>query len=147
MRCAEDPIYTGGGGIAEIQQYFISDKSLSASSQPSTFSHLLERKIVAPEVPIPVLNNFLLRNLSAAQFTHRFSGVNSTKLALVHTRPDLSGRQQPTLFATFTKVGFDRDFTRAMLYAEVTCGEVSGREYAYLAKARYHGWQPGMSIE
>jgi hypothetical protein len=37
VQCAEDPTYTGGGGIAEIHQYFVSDQSLSASSQPSCF--------------------------------------------------------------------------------------------------------------
>ncbi len=141
--CAEDPKYAGEpgeGGFAEIHRYFVSDESISAFSQPSAFAQLMGRKIAAPFVPINVFNNFVVRNLSAAHFTKRFSGANSEKLALEHALPDMSDLQQPTLSARFTKVGFNRDFSWAMFYAEVHCGEASSREYVYLAKAYYRGW-------
>lgn len=95
--CAEDPKYAGEpgeGGFAEIHRYFVSDESISAFSQPSAFAQLMGRKIAAPFVPINVFNNFVVRNLSAAHFTKRFSGANSEKLALEHALPDMSDLQQ-----------------------------------------------------
>jgi hypothetical protein len=137
--CAEDHRYTRGTGITEIHQYFVLKDSISAPSQPSTFSHLVERKIQAPEASIAVLNSWFLLNLSTERFTDGFSGVGSERLVLMQTQPDLSSARQPSLVARFTRVGFNHDFTMAMLYAEVSCGGASSKEYAYLAKAHYPG--------
>ena len=45
--------------------------------------------------------------------------------------------EQPTLWASFTKAGFNRDFTKTMFYAEVTCGGKTGREYVIMDKVPY----------
>ena len=47
--------------------------------------------------------------------------------------------EQPTLSARFTKAGFNRDFTKAMFYAEVICGGKTGREYVIMDKVPYAG--------
>jgi hypothetical protein len=140
VQCAEDPRYTGGvGGLAEIHRYFVWEQTISTLSQPSTFVPIVERKIRAPETPIAVLNNWFLRNLSSEQFVQGFSGGGREKrLALVQGEADKTS-EQPTLVVRFTKVGFNHDFTMAMLYAEVSCGATSSREYAYLAKEENRG--------
>jgi hypothetical protein len=87
-----------------------------------------------------MFNNFLFRNLSAEELTPKFSAGNSQVLVLARTQPDLSATSHPALWAKFTNVGFNRDFSWAMFYADVSCKGVNGGEYVYMRKAFHHGW-------
>jgi len=135
VRCTADPRYTGRLGIATIQRYFVSDESTPASFRSSTFSELVRAKTVDSGTPISIFNNFFFRNLSAEELTPKFSAGNNQTLVLSHTQPDLSAAPQPALWAKFTNVGFNREFSRAMFYADVSCEGVNGGEYVYMRKA------------
>jgi hypothetical protein len=139
--CAIDPRYqVEGRPLAVIHQYVVSDQTVSAWSQPSLFLHPIDRKIEAPETPVTVINNFFLTNFSVTYLGSGFHGVNSERLRVQHAVPEWSSMPQPSLWAKFSKVGFNRDYTLAMFYAEVRCGDLMGREYVYSAKAFYRGW-------
>jgi hypothetical protein len=140
VRCTADPRYIGRLGVATIQRYFVSDQSTPAALQSSTFTQLVRAKTVGSGTPISMFNNFLFRNLSAEELTPKFSAGNSQVLVLARTQPDLSATSQPALWAKFTNVGFNRDFSWAMFYADVSCKGVNGGEYVYMRKAFHHGW-------
>ena len=139
--CREDPRYVrGGDGVAQIQEYVVTDQTMSVYSHPPVFSQLMRRKIEAPETPVIIFNNFLLRNLSVTTLANRFVGADSDRVRLLHDGSGESAAREPTVSARFTRVGFDRDFSYAMFYAEASCGGVSSREYVYLAKAYHRGY-------
>jgi hypothetical protein len=142
LQCSRDPRYTGGDEDIEIQQYFVSDHTISAFSQPSAFWGVVQRKVAMPGVPTAVINNFVNRNLTPERLKKAFSGPKADRLELVHALPDMSAAEHPTLGLKFSKVGFNRDFSSAMFYVEGSCGAINGREYVYLYKALSHrgGW-------
>ncbi|HZS29074.1 MAG TPA: hypothetical protein VFB76_17740, partial [Candidatus Angelobacter sp.] len=135
VQCSTDPRYTGGNAYAEIQQYFVSDQTISALAQPSAFGGVVLRKMETPYVSTAVFNNFFNRNLETEKLTKSFSGPKAGRLEVVHALPDLSAAEHLTLEAKLSKVGFNRDFTWAMFYAETSCGGIRGKEYVYMNKA------------
>ena len=132
--CREDPKYTGGEGVADIRKYFVSDKTISGFSRPSVLWRVPQEQRAARWVPTSVFSNFVVRNLStetldAAGF-HDSKGETPEMVKDFHYAPMT---EQPRLWATFTKAGFNRDFTKAMFYAEVTCGGKTSK------RVRNHG--------
>jgi hypothetical protein len=138
--CREDPQYTGGQGVADIRQYFVSDETISGFSRPSVLWHVSQERRAARWVPTSVFSSFVVRNLSAE--TLRAASFHDSKdktPAMVRGSRYVPTTEQPTLWARLTKAGFNRDFTMAMFHAEVTCGGKTGREYVILDKAVYGG--------
>jgi hypothetical protein len=138
VECREDPKFTRGEGIVEIRQYFVSDQTISGFSQPHTFWHVPREKMAVRFVPTSVFGSFVVRNLSTEKLTTtNLYDSNGRRPELVHGSPDILPAEQLTISVRLTKVGFNRDFTSAMFYAEVSCGEASGKEYVYLEKVPY----------
>ncbi|MGC2478125.1 MAG: hypothetical protein WA485_27550 [Candidatus Sulfotelmatobacter sp.] len=140
VQCREDPQFTGGEGVADIRQYFVSDVTISGFSRPSVLGHVPQESRAARWVPISVFNSFVVRNLSTdTLIATRFDDAQGETPQLVKDSRNVLTTEQPTLSARFTKAGFNRDFTMAMFYAEVTCGGNSGREYVIMHKVPYGG--------
>ncbi len=147
VECSEDPRFTRGKGVADIRQYFVSDVTESAFSWPTVLWHVPQERRAARWVPISVFSSFIMRNVSAEPlFANRFRNVEGLTPAMVKDARDVHPTEQPTLSASFTKVGFNRDFTMGMFYAEVSCGGRVGREYVIMHKVpstgsrRYWYW-------
>lgn len=137
VECREDPQFTRGEGVADIHQYFISDATMSGFSRPSVLWHVPQERRAAGWVPISVFNSFVVRILSTEPLiAANFHNAQSITPAMRKDARSVLTTEQPTLQASFTKAGFNRDFTMAMFYAEVTCGGKTGREYVILDKAR-----------
>lgn len=140
VQCREDPKFAGGEGVADIRQYFVSDVTISGFSRPSVLGHVPQERRAARWVPISVFNSFVVRNLSRdTLIATRFDDAQGETPQLVKDSRNVLTPEQPTLSASFTKAGFNRDFTMAMFYAEVTCGGKSGREYVIMHKVLYGG--------
>lgn len=138
--CREDPRYTDGEGVADIRQYFVSDETISGFSRPSVLWHVPQERRAARWVPTSVFSSFAVRNLSAETLNAAsFPDSKGETLEMVKDSRFAPTTAQPTLWASFTKAGFNRDFTKAMFYAEVTCGGRTGREYVIMDKAPYAG--------
>jgi hypothetical protein len=142
--CREDPQFTGGEGVADIRQYFVSDMTMSGFSQPSVLWHVLQERRAARWVPFSVSNSFVVRNLSTERLVATgFHDVQGKTPEMVKDSRNVLTKEQPTLWARFTKAGFNPDFTIGMFYAEVTCGGKTGREYVIMHKVpgvRYWYW-------
>ena len=76
----------------------------------------------------------------------RFRNAEGITPAMVKDARNVRTTEQPTISASLTKVGFNRDFTMGMFYAEVTCGGKTGGEYVIMHKVpptgshRYWYW-------
>ena len=138
--CREDPQYTGGEEVADIRQYFVSDETISGFSRPSVLWHVPQERQAVRWVPTSVFSSFVVRNLSAETLNAAsFHDSKGKTPEMVKDSRYAPITEQPTLWAGFTKAGFNRDFTKAMFYAEVTCGGKTGREYVIMDKVPYGG--------
>jgi hypothetical protein len=144
VECREEPQFTGGEGVADIRQYFVRDMTKSGFSWPSALWHVPQERRAAQWVPISVFNSFVVRNLSTEPLiATSFHNAEHITPQMVKDARAVLTTQQPALSASFTKAGFNRDFTNAMFYAEVTCGGKTGREYVIMGKApgvKYWYW-------
>src|SRR5579864_3492729 len=147
VECSEDPQFTGGEGVADIRRYFVSDVTVSAFSRPLVLWHVPQERRAARWVPISVFSSFVMRNFSTEPLiASSFHNAEGTTPAMVKDASKVHTTEQPTLSASLTKVGFNRDFTMGMFYAEVTCGGKTGREYVIMHKVpttgdrRYWYW-------
>jgi hypothetical protein len=138
--CREDPRYTGGQGVVEIRQYFVSDETISEFSRPSVLWHVPHERRAARWAPTSVFSNFVIRNLFTETLkATSFQDSKGQRPEMVKDSRYMPMTDQPTLLASFTKAGFNRDFTKAMFYAEISCGGKTGREYVVMEKVPYGG--------
>jgi hypothetical protein len=111
------------------------DRTLSEHDMIALIT-LPKRVLRARGVPISAFADLLVRNLTS----ENIKGVPDPTTAKSGFLPviAITDRSQG-MSVTFTKAGFDRNFSWAIVYAEVKRGSQTGTEYVYLTRDWKHG--------
>jgi len=124
----------------EIDRYIVVNRTISTWSSPLTFLSLPARKRQAHWIPTSVFINFLMRNIRSEKIGTNFIAQEMARRKLYSEESEQDRKAGSRLLtAKFTKVGFNKDFSYAMFQAEVSCGNLSGTEYVYMARNAMHG--------
>jgi hypothetical protein len=92
-----------------------------------------------PGIPWSALDNLVIRNL----FSDRVSTLKSPPNTTIDFSQAVSDQRlhAAALSVRFSNVGFDQNFSNAIVYTEVWCDGREGAEYAYFARDAKHGNQ------
>lgn len=119
------------------QNIVVASQTVSAIYAPRFLFAATSIRSHDPGVPWSAINNLVIRNL----FSDRVSALKSPPNITVDFSRNVSDQRSyaPALSVRFSNVGFDQDFSNAIVYAEVWCDGREGAEYAYFAKDAKHG--------
>lgn len=115
----------------------IANQTISRLPVPLVIIDLPKEKLHARGVPLSTFNNFFVRNL-ASEPLNSIPEPSNVKLEFL-AESNAEHTHDHDVSAAFSKVGFNRDFSWAMFYAEMSCGTQKGKEYVYLTRDWKHG--------
>jgi len=97
---------------------------------------LPEQQFHANGVPFSTFRDFIAQNLSPENISSIFAPSN---VQVAFLPKSLHSNEDDAVSVTFSRAGFDREFSWAMFYSELSCGTESGKEYVYLTRDWKHG--------
>jgi hypothetical protein len=109
--------------------------SVDIWSSPHTALLLKDEMKRASWIQRRVFETFTVRNLRSHPLD-RASLIPPNQAGGAEYAP-IPGSEEPA--ARLSQVGFSKDFSEAMLFAEVRCGEITRSEFAYFARDVKHG--------
>jgi hypothetical protein len=126
-----------GDDSGAVKKLTISNRTLSRVSAASIVADLPKERLHALGVPLSTFDNFFVRNLVSGTL-NSIPGPSNMKVEF-SAEPNVDTVPHQGVSAAFSKVGFNRDFSWAMFYAELSCGTQKGTEYVYLTRDWKHG--------
>ncbi|MGA8431386.1 MAG: hypothetical protein WB729_16305 [Candidatus Sulfotelmatobacter sp.] len=115
----------------------ISERTMTHFHSISSIADLSKQKFETRGVPLSTFQNFFVQNLRAETIKSIFAPPN-VNVIFSGTSAQVSSEDH-TVSVTFSKAGFNHDFSWAMFYAELSCGGEKGTEYVYLTRDWKHG--------